>query len=52
MSGGPSTSTTHSALDPCGVACDVVDLTLTPLDRLPRGAAILVGVAGTGRPWP
>jgi hypothetical protein len=33
----------------CGAACDAVDLTLTLLDRLPRGAAVLVGaLAGNG----
>ena len=37
----------------CGAACDAVDLTLTLLDRWPRGAAVLVGaLAGNGRPWP
>jgi hypothetical protein len=37
----------------CGAACDAVDLTLTLLDRLPCGAAVLVGaLAGNGRPWP
>jgi hypothetical protein len=31
------------------IACDAVDLTLTLLDRLPRGAAVLVGaLAGNG----
>jgi hypothetical protein len=33
----------------CGAACDDVDLTLTLLDRVPRGAAVLVGaLAGNG----
>jgi hypothetical protein len=33
----------------CGAACDAVDLTLTLLDRVPRGAAVLVGaLAGNG----
>ena len=37
----------------CGAACDAVDLTLTLLDRLPRGAAVLVARSpGTGRRWP
>ncbi len=37
----------------CGAACDALDLTLTLLDRLTRGAAALVGaLAGNGRPWP